>query len=94
VEAKESFPGVSLWQDFDKACQLAEAARDLLVEAAKRERDMVVKSDPNWKVHSRERINAAAEARCAEKIKAAEDEFDAACEHAKEKLMKALDERA
>lgn len=93
MEVTEAFPGVSLWQDFDKACQLAEAARDPLVEAAKRERDLVVNRLPGWTVHSSERIKAAAEARCDRKVKAAQDDCEAACRHAEEELVKALDQR-
>jgi hypothetical protein len=71
VEATETFPSVTLWEKFDEACKEAEPIRDLLIEEAKRERDLVVKSNP-WRVHSRERINAMAEDRCDRKVKAAE----------------------
>jgi hypothetical protein len=93
VEAAETFPGVTLWEKFDEACKEAEPIRDLLIEETKRERDLVVKSDPNWRVHSRERINAMAEARCDRKVKAAEAMYHALCKHAEEKLMEALDQR-
>lgn len=92
-EVTEAFPGVILWENFDKACQAAEEARAHRVEAAEKERNRVVQSDPNWMVHSRERINATAEARYARKVKAAEDAFEAACRKAEEELMVALDER-
>jgi hypothetical protein len=94
VEAvTEAFPGVTLWETFDQNCKLAEAVRDRAVEDATRERDLVVKSDPNWKVHSRERINAMAEVRCDRKVKAAQDNCEAACRRAEERLMEALDKR-
>jgi hypothetical protein len=38
VEATETFPGVTLWEKFDEDCREAEAIREPLVEAAKRER--------------------------------------------------------
>ena len=87
----EAFPSVSLWETFDENCKAAEAARDLAVQEAKRERDQVVKADPGWKVHSRHRINAAAAARCERKVKAAQEECDAACGRAERELMEALD---
>jgi hypothetical protein len=93
MEAIETFPGVTLWEKFDEDCRKAEAIRDPLIEEAKRERDLVVKSDPNWKVHSRERINAMAEARCDRKVKMAEEMCDAHCKDAEEKLIEALDLR-
>jgi hypothetical protein len=88
----ETFPGVTLWEKFDDDCEKAEAARDLAVKEAERERDRVVKA-PCWKVHSRERIDGAAKARCERKVKAAEEECKAACERAEEELMKALNQR-
>ena len=92
VAVIEAFPGVRLWETFDENCKAAEAARDLAVQEAKRERDQVVKADPGWKVHSRHRINAAAAARCEQKVRAAQEECDAACGRAEQELMKALDQ--
>ena len=87
----EAFPGVTLWEGFDENCKAAEAARDFAIQEAKRERDQVVKADPGWRVHSRHRINAAAAARCEQKVKAAQEECDAACGRAEQELMEALD---
>jgi hypothetical protein len=89
----EVFPDVTLWETFDEDCKQAEAVRDCSVEDATRERDRVVRSDPNWKVHSRDRINASAEARRARKVNEAHEKYDAACKRAEEYLMKALDQR-
>jgi hypothetical protein len=81
-----------LWEAFDENCKAAEAARDSAVQEAKRERDQVVKADPGWNVHSRQRINAAAAARCEQKVGAAQEECDPACRRAEQELMEALDQ--
>jgi hypothetical protein len=93
VEAKEVFPGVTLWETFDTDCANAEAVRDRAMREATVERDGLLKWLPGWNVHSRERINAMAEARCDQKVKAAEAMYNALCKHAEEKLMEALDQR-
>ena len=93
VEAIETFPGVTLWEKFDDDCKRAEAARDEAVEDSVRERDRVVNSDPGWKLHSRDRINALAKARYDRKVKEAQEACDALCARAQEELMRALDDR-
>ena len=89
----EAFPDLALWEKLDDDCKTAEAASDPLIEAAKSERDLVVNRLPHWKVLSRERIKAAAEARYDQKVKAAQDTCEAACQLAEKELKKALDMR-
>jgi hypothetical protein len=39
MDAVEAFPGVILWEGFDKTCKQAEVVRDSAVQEAARERD-------------------------------------------------------
>jgi hypothetical protein len=43
MSAPEAFPGVNEWAHFAETCARAEAARDRAKEAAKAERDRVVR---------------------------------------------------
>ena len=88
----EVFPGVTLWERFDEDCRIAEAARDHAVAAATDERDQVVSRLSCWKLHSPERIKAAAEARFDQKMRVAQEQFESACSRAEDKLMAALDQ--
>ena len=88
----EVFPGETLWERFDEDCRTAEAARGHAVAAATNERDQVVSRLSSWKLHSPERIKAAAEARFEQKMKVAQEQFESACSRAEDKLMVALDQ--
>jgi hypothetical protein len=92
-EAKETFSGECLWQEFGETCEKAEAVRDLPLRDAKSKLSKFLSSMHSWTMCAPERIKKAAEARCAEKVKAAEDRCEEICGTAQQELFKALDER-
>jgi hypothetical protein len=85
------FPG-GVCEKFDEACERAAASRNLAVQKATKERDKIMSSISNGRMKPSERIKAALEARRAGKVKAAEEQCEAACRTAEQELFKALDE--
>lgn len=85
--------GVEACEKFDEACERAETVRDRAVEKATEERDQIVSSISRGRMEPSKRLKAALEARCAGRVKAAQEECEAAYRQAEEELMKALDQR-
>jgi hypothetical protein len=89
VAATQDIPG--LCERFDEACEAAEAARMQAGHNATKERDHFVRSISRGRAEPSERVKAALEARRERKVKAAQEECEAACRQAEDVLMKALD---
>jgi hypothetical protein len=70
----------------------SEAARDRAVEKATKERDDFVSSSSLWRVKPGKRVMTAVEARCAGKVKAAQEQCEEACLTAQQELFEALDQ--
>ncbi len=87
------FPGdVEECEKFEEACERAAASRDLAVQKAIKERDQIMNSISYGRTKPSERIKSALEARCAGRVKAADEQCEAACRTAEQELFKALDE--
>jgi len=89
VAVTKDVPG--LCERFEEACEAAEAARVQAVQKATKERNHFVSSISLGRVEPSERVKAALEARRERKVKAAQEQCEAACGRAEEVLMKALD---
>jgi hypothetical protein len=89
VAATEDVP--SLCERFEDACEAAEAARVQAVQNATEERNRFVGAISRGRAEPSERLTAALEARRERKVKAAQEECEAACREAEDVLMKALD---
>jgi hypothetical protein len=89
VAVTKDVPG--LCESFEKACEAAEAARVQAVEKATRERDHFMSSISRGRAKPGERLETALKARCERKVKAAQEECEAACRQAEDELMKTLD---
>ena len=88
-----AFPGgVGECEKFEEACEQAEASRDIAVQKAARERDQILNSISRGAMKPSERIKSALQTRCAGRVKAAEEECEAACQTAEQELFKALDQ--
>ena len=91
MDAVEAFPGLILWEKFDKTCKQAEAVRDRAVEEATRERDQVI-NPVVWTAS--DRVKGAANARYQAKVTASQTKCDKECENAEAELTRALEQRA
>ncbi len=89
MAATEDVP--SLCERFEDACEAAEAARVQAVQNATKERNRFVSAISRGHAEPSERLKAALEARRERKVKAAQEECEAACRQAEDVLMKALD---
>jgi hypothetical protein len=88
----EPFPAVTLWEQFDAACEEAEAARARAVKLATAERDRIVTYIAVGNLRAPDRIRSAALARYDQQVQAAQSECEAACARAQRELMAALDQ--
>jgi F0F1-type ATP synthase membrane subunit b/b' len=89
VAVTKDVPG--LCERFEETCEAAEVTRVQAVEKATKERNHFVSSISRGRVEPSERLKTALEARRERKVKAAQEEYEAACGRAEEELMKALD---
>ena len=94
MDAVEAFPGVILWEEFDKTCKQAEAVRDRAVQEAARERDQVINPVAVAAWTASDRVQRAAHARYEAKVAASQTKCDKECENAQAELTRALDQRA
>jgi hypothetical protein len=94
MDAVEAFPGVSLWEDFDKTCKQAEAVRDSAVQEAARERDQVINPVAAAAWTASDRVQRVANARYEAKVATSQTKCDKECENAQAELTRALDQRA
>jgi endo-alpha-1,4-polygalactosaminidase (GH114 family) len=94
MDAVEAFPGVVLWEEFDKTCKQAEAVRDRAVQEATRERDQVINPVSVVAWAASDRVQRAANARYEAKLAASQAKCDKECENAQAELTRALDQRA
>jgi hypothetical protein len=92
VTVTEDVPG--LWERYEDACETAEAARVQAVTKATKELDHLVNSISHGRAEPGARLKGALKARCDRKVKAAQEDCDAACSQAEDELMKALDRLA
>ena len=89
MAATKDVPG--LCERFEEACEAAEAARVNAIERATNERNHFLSSISRGRAEPSEGLKAALEARRERKVKAAQEECEAACRKAEDELMKALD---
>jgi F0F1-type ATP synthase membrane subunit b/b' len=89
VVVTEGIPG--LCERFEDACEEAESVRDRAVQNATRQREHIVNSISGGRVQPSERLKAALGARCAGKVKDAEEQCEAACRSAQKEFFEALD---
>jgi hypothetical protein len=85
IETREK----AAWSNFDRACKAAEVAYHATLNAATERRDQVMLLT-TWEAPRR--VKAAAEARYARKVQAAQATRDEKCRAAEEALTAALDE--
>jgi hypothetical protein len=91
-EPKETSKVVSRCESFDETCEEAEAVRDRAVQKATKERGYFVSSISRGSVEPSKRLKTALEARCAGKVKAAEEQCEATCRSAEQAFFDALDQ--
>jgi hypothetical protein len=72
-------PGVFLLEKFDEDCERAETVCKLAKEKATKERDWIVGSIAHGGMEPSRRLVEALEARCAGKVRDAEEACEAAC---------------
>jgi hypothetical protein len=89
VAVTKDVPG--LCERFEETCEAAEAACAQAVQKATKERNHFVSSISHGRVEPSKRVKAALEARRERKVKAAQEDHEAACRKAEDELMKALD---